>query len=508
MRSIVCSSSRKRSPRCGACPRPRAVRSSTCIGNAVRSSASSRTCVDREIDARFRRPGEARRKSYVKAPHGRISLQGIPWRSSKRSSPTRSPGRRTRRTSPGTTRTRSSARRSARTSTAYTSGCLDTSFRLPEGATKTDSRCGPTCPGHGDMRLYKCAKDSGPAADQNTEICKTHNVKGELQRIVSFVDSPGHETLMATMLSGAAIMDGALLVIAANEECPQPQTKEHLMALGIIGVDKIVIVQNKIDIVDPKQAEENYRQIQAFVKGTVAQGAPIVPVSAHHDVNLDALLMMIQRVIPTPPHEESKSAKMYVARSFDVNQPGIPPEKIVGGVLGGSLMQGHMKVGEEIEISPGRQVTLGNKTEWKNITTTIRSLHTGGSARKEVRPGGLIAIGTNLDPVLTKADGLVGRVVGPPTSLPEILMKMTVEVNLLERVVGVPEELKVEGIKTSEPLMVSVGTATTVGVVTSARENRADMALKIPVVAEPGQRVAVSRRIGGKWRLIGYGVIK
>jgi len=153
-------------------------------------------------------------------------------------------------------------------------------------------------------------------------------------------------------------------------------------------------------------------------------------------------------------------------------------------------------------------VTLGNKTEWKNITTTIRSLHTGGSARKEVRPGGLIAIGTNLDPVLTKADGLVGRVVGPPASLPEILMKMTVEVNLLERVVGVPEELKVEGIKTSEPLMVSVGTATTVGVVTSARENRADMALKIPVVAEPGQRVAVSRRIGGKWRLIGYGVLK
>src|SRR5437667_12738641 len=87
-------------------------------------------------------------------------------------------------------------------------------------------------------------------------------------------------------------------------------------------------------------------------------------------------------------------------------------------------------------------------------------------------------------------------------------MKITVEVNLLERVVGVPEVLEVEGIKTSEPLMVSVGTATTVGVVRSARENRADMALKIPVVAEPGQRVAVSRRIGGKWRLIGYGVLK
>jgi len=361
--------------------------------------------------------------------------------------------------------------------------------------------------GYADMAIYKCPRCEEPQCYTTQDVCKVHDVKADLQRIVSFVDSPGHETLMATMLSGAAIMDGALLVIAANEECPQPQTKEHLMALGIIGVDRIVIVQNKIDLVNPEQAKENYRQIESFVKGTVAEGAPIVPVSAHHEVNLDALLMLIQKVIPTRPHDESKPAKMYVARSFDVNQPGIPPEKIVGGVLGGSLLRGKLKVGDEIEITPGLQVTVGNKTEWKDIVTAVRSLHSGGSPKKEVRPGGLIAIGTNLDPVLTKADSLVGRVVGPPGTVPEVLSKMSIEVNLLDRVVGTAEDLKVEGIKTSEPLMISVGTATTVGVVTSARENRADMALKIPVVAEPGQRVAVSRRIGGKWRLIGHGVI-
>lgn len=362
--------------------------------------------------------------------------------------------------------------------------------------------------GYADMAIYRCPKCEEPQNYSTSEVCKACGTKGELSRIVSFVDSPGHETLMATMLSGAAIMDGALLVIAANEDCPQPQTKEHLMALGIIGVDKIVVVQNKIDLVTVEQAKENYRQIEAFIKGTVAEGAPIVPVSAHHDVNLDALLMTIERAIPTRPHDETKPAKMYVARSFDVNQPGAPPEKFVGGVVGGSLVQGKFRVGDEIEISPGRQVTIGNRTEWRDLTTTIRSLHSGGGPKKEARPGGLIAIGTTLDPVLTKADSLVGRVVGPPDSIPDIMSKMSVEVHLLERVVGTAEDLKVEDIKTSEPLMVSVGTATTVGVVTSAREDVADMALKIPVVAEPGQRVAVSRRIGGKWRLIGYGVVR
>src|SRR5881409_644126 len=362
--------------------------------------------------------------------------------------------------------------------------------------------------GYADMAIYKCPKDAEPAAYQNTEICKTHNIKGELQRIVSFVDSPGHETLMATMLSGAAIMDGALLVIAANEDVPQPQTKEHLMALSIIGVDKIVIVQNKIDVVSEEQAKENLRQIREFVKGTIAENAPIIPMSAHHQVNVDTLIETIEKVIPSRKFDEAKPAKMYVARSFDVNQPGSRPEKFVGGVVGGTLLSGRLKVGDEIEIRPGRQAGTGTKTEWVNIESTIRSLQTGGQSRKEVRPGGLIAVGTTLDPFLTKSDSLVGRVVGPPKTLPPVLSRISVEFHLLDRVVGTAEDLKVEEIKTSEPLMISVGTATTVGIVTSAREGHADMNLKIPVASEAGQRIAVSRRIGGKWRLIGYGVIR
>ena len=91
--------------------------------------------------------------------------------------------------------------------------------------------------GYADVAVYK--DDKGFTIDE-----KTGNKKNTFIRKISFIDAPGHETLMATMLSGAAIMDGALLLIAANEVCPQPQTREHLMALNITGIKNIIIVQN------------------------------------------------------------------------------------------------------------------------------------------------------------------------------------------------------------------------------------------------------------------------
>jgi translation initiation factor 2 subunit 3 len=362
--------------------------------------------------------------------------------------------------------------------------------------------------GYADAAFYKCPKCEEPKCYSTDKECSICGEKTEFLRAVSFVDAPGHETLMATMLSGAALMDGALLLIAANEECPQPQTKEHLMGLAISGVENVIIVQNKIDIVEPEAAKENYEQIKDFLEGTEAENSPIIPVSANHSANLDVLIMEIENRIKTSELDDTKPPKAFVARSFDVNSPGISPEKIVGGVIGGSLLQGKLKVGDEIEVSPGREVETSGQKEWMNMQTEVTSLFSGGSNRKESRPGGLIAIGTKLDPVLTKSDSLTGRVIGTPGTLPPVRSQLTMDVNLLERVVGTIEDMEVDEIRTSEPLMLSVGTATTVGVVSSARPDSAETNLKIPVSAEKGQRIAISRRIGGKWRLIGYGVIK
>lgn len=357
--------------------------------------------------------------------------------------------------------------------------------------------------GYADAVFRKCPNCEEPKCYTTGEKCKHCGSKTKPIKMVSFVDAPGHETLMATMLSGAALMDGAILVIAANEPCPQPQTKEHLMALDIIGVRNIVIAQNKIDLVDKERVLENYKEIKEFIKGTIAEGSPIIPVSAQHGANIDVLIQEILNRIPTPKRDVKKPARMYVARSFDVNKPGTLPEDLKGGVLGGSLIQGVIKVGDEIEIKPG----IKSNGEYTPLRTEVASLMHGGKAVKKVTPGGLVGIGTKLDPSYTKSDGLSGSLVGIPETLPPTLYELLFEVHLLQRVVGTREELEVEKIKTGEPLMLNIGTATTVGVVTSARENEAEVRLKLPVCAEKGARIAISRRIGARWRLIGYGIL-
>ena len=362
--------------------------------------------------------------------------------------------------------------------------------------------------GYADVAFYRCPECQGPAAYGTSKKCKNCGADAEFLRSVSFVDAPGHETLMATMLSGAALMDGALLLVAANEKCPQPQTKEHLMALSIIGIDKIIIVQNKIDIVTREQAVENYKQIKEFVKGTIAENAPIIPLSANRGVNIDILIEAIEKhIVSKVKRDQDAPALMHVARSFDINAPGTKPEDLKGGVLGGTLIQGTLKIGDDIEILPGRKTEVAGKAVYERMTAKVMSLEAGGKSVDKVLPGGLIAIGTGLDASLTKSDGLTGRVVAVPGNLPDVRHDFTMKTTLLDRVVGSMAELSVEDIKSNEPLMLSVGTATTVGVVKSARNGSAEVALKIPVCVLPGQRVAISRRISNKWRLIGYGIV-
>ncbi|NYT07326.1 MAG: translation initiation factor IF-2 subunit gamma [Methanomicrobiales archaeon] len=361
--------------------------------------------------------------------------------------------------------------------------------------------------GYADATFYRCEQCTGSDAYSTKPECPLCGGKAVPFRSISFVDAPGHETLMATMLSGSALMDGAMLVIAANEPCPQPQTKEHLMALELVGIKKIVIVQNKIDVVSQKDALKHYEQIKAFVKGTVAEHAPVIPVSAQKSINIGALIEALDIAIPEPPRDPEAAPVMLVARSFDINKPGSNWRDVKGGVIGGSLIRGNLKEGDDIEIRPGRQVQAENKIRWEPITTKITTINAGSKKVPEATPGGLLGIGTKLDPALTKSDALAGQVAGHVGALPPVWDRLKFQVTLMERVVGATSELTIEPLKHHEPLMLSVGTAVTVGVVTNAKKDLVEVTLKRPVCAEIGSRIAISRQLGARWRLIGMGVL-
>ena len=330
----------------------------------------------------------------------------------------------------------------------------------------------------------------------------------ELQRVVSFVDAPGHETLMAIMISGASIMDGALLMIAGNEECPRPQSREHLMALEVAGIENIVVVQNKIDLLSRDKALENKDQIEEFLSGTIAENAPIIPISAHHDVNLDMLIKAIEQCIPTPVRDLDEKALMHVARSFDVNRPGTRPEKISGGILGGSIVAGQFGVGDVIEISPGRQVSEGGREKWIAIETTISSIQGGGLQIDAMDAGGLCGMATLLDPNFSKSDNLSGQTVAHKGELPPLRHEVDLEVELLSEMVGVEGDSEpVHPLRSNEALMITVATAKSIGVVSERKKNRATLALRLPICTHSGSRMSLSRRVGTRWRLIGFGTI-
>ena len=337
----------------------------------------------------------------------------------------------------------------------------------------------PECKPPSCYRSFGSSKEAGPP-------CEVPNCGGtmELQRHVSFVDCPGHDILMATMLTGAAVMDAALLLVAGNEPCPQPQTSEHLAAVEIMKLQHLIILQNKIDLVPEAAARKQQTQIQDFVKGTVAENAPIVPISAQMKFNIDVLCEYVCKNIPVPPRDFAASPRLIVIRSFDINKPGTEVDDLKGGVAGGSILQGVLKLGDEIEIRPG---IVSKDSEGKVKCSPIRSkivtLFAEQNLLQFAVPGGLIGVGTMIDPTLCRQDRLVGQVLGEPAKLPEIFTELEISFYLLRRLLGLKTEgsegkkARVAKLAAGEVLMVNIGSTSSGGRVLAVKHDLAKIVL-------------------------------
>ena len=328
--------------------------------------------------------------------------------------------------------------------------------------------------------------------------------KGQAVRHVSFVDAPGHEMLMATMLSGAAMIDAAILVVAANEGI-KPQTREHLLAITAKKIPNLVVVQNKVDLVSEEQAKKNYLEIKELLKGKY-DSAPIIPVSAQQSVNLEFIYQYLAG-IQLPDRKPEGNPIFVIARSFDINRPGTRPSKLNGAVLGGTLRQGVLNVGDSIEIRPGRLVKEANSYHYVPLKTKVKALYKGSKSVDSLTPGGSMSVETELDMSIAKSDSLAGNVLSTEGNLPEVAETVKIKYELFPQVFGVGAATQVNPIKMSEMLFLSVNTSMTVGMVKKISNSEVELALKVPLVAYKEDNVAIARNINNHWRLIGYGSI-
>lgn len=266
--------------------------------------------------------------------------------------------------------------------------------------------------GYTNAKFYKCENCPEPWCYQvNQKECAQCGRQNQMKLHVSFVDSPGHNDLQATALSGASSMDYCLLIVSADCE-HDPETSEHYKAIKILGLeDSTILLHNKIDLVKKEDALEHYEKLKLTYNIKY-----ILPICAQFGFGLNYLSQFIVESIPNPINTKlinkiNSPLKVSVIRSFDVNKPSTPVENIVGAVVGGTIKYGCLKIGDKVKIIPG--VVLANGQNHP-IEAYIESLKTENTPLNIAYPGGLIGIGLSIDPTLSKEDRLVGNFIVSP----------------------------------------------------------------------------------------------
>ena len=318
-----------------------------------------------------------------------------------------------------------------------------------------------------------------------------------LVKHVSFVDCPGHETFMATMVSGTSVMDAAILLIGANNETvPQRQTHEHLKALNKTDVKDVLVLQNKVDLLkSEEEAIANRDKIVNYLK-TIDRESVIMPVSAQYGTNMDQVCSYITNNIQQRDRNLNQDLFLPIIRSFDVNKPGITRDELKGGIIGGSVSKGVLRVGDYVEIRPGVEQTIDGKRCFTPLITQVESIKSETNEIKYAIPGGLIGIGTNLDPYLCGANRLVGQVLGHPGRMPNVYEKLKIDFEDF-----LVNNMSFLDFKRGESIVMCVNNYICKATITPGIKATTIIPVK-PICCKTGQKMAIFQDNYGKFNLV------
>lgn len=324
---------------------------------------------------------------------------------------------------------------------------------------------------------------------------------------ISFVDCPGHEAYMSNMISGSAVMNSCVLVIASNEQIPQPQTYEHFQAVKDLDIDNLLILQNKCDLIESSENENILNKINSFIGDTLLSNSPIIPSSIQNDINRQEIVYNLVKSSTLDNFKKlsdkiNEPLLMTIIRSFDVNKQNCSYHNLKGGVVGGSLITGFLNVNDIVEIRPGF-ITNG---KFRPIYAKVISLQSDNRKLEYAVPGGLIGVGLDIDPSFSKDNGMLGQTLGKVGSLPDVCKEIAVEFSFMERL----NKLNDIKFKTDESILININSMNIEAKITKCSKKKQYLLLNLnkPVCINIDQRVAIFKMISGRWILVSNGIFK
>lgn len=322
---------------------------------------------------------------------------------------------------------------------------------------------------------------------------------------ISFVDCPGHQELIKVMLSSIALMDGAIVVVAVNDKPPaeKPQLIQHLAAIKLGRIDKIIVCLNKIDLVPKELLLQRKQEIDEMLEQYNIRPYAIIPTCFNKRIGLNYVTRAIMELFnPDNFLDRHSTLPIFrISRSFDINKPGTNWNDISGGVIGGSLMSGKICAGNEIEIRPGILAgSQSGKISCKPIKTTVYSIKTDTTELEEIYPGGLIGIRTDTDPMYCKANYLAGNIAGLVGTLPNVFLEITLTVEMVTTF-GFTWNPKIKDI-----VSIQIGTFMADATVTSTKKKMVFM-FSGPVCIPDNQHIIICRTIDGILRIVAEGMV-
>lgn len=373
--------------------------------------------------------------------------------------------------------------------------------------------------GYANAKIFKCLECSAPECYQCTPSnimnhdCKICGANTQLVMHTSHVDCPGHHELMSVMLNGTAVMDYTILVESCvNDLFPAPQTVEHYNITKTIGIKPAIVILNKADLM-AKQSDKLPNLI-TLLRNFTKNSAPVIPISGTLGLNIDVVCEILAN-LKLPKKDFTSNFKMVVIRSFNVNHPGEPINKLKGGVLGGSIVKGIMKVGDVAIVYPGFKLPKEGAGEqdvrfsYSPLKCKVLSINSDKNVLDFAISGGLVGVQLDIDPGMTCNDNLVGQVMFKETddmSNVKVFELIQISHNKLEKEI-LDSDGKPFTLKDGDMISVNVNSNNIGCKVIKKKTKYLNLLLENPICVEIGDKVTINVVSDGKTIIYGYGEI-